>query len=330
MKTTRIGAALAAIIAIATGLSAQAQSLDTLQVDSKGPLTIKWYSASLPREDTTLVSQGASWPAAASNWMTAIRTEAATVGIGHEQAKSITFNDYEGMVTSTTFNSWRASTVGAAGEYGNRQHYGFKLSCQTGSFIPANTTYTLTTYKWEGSWVSYSTVSPSMALDNNTFRQRINVDGTVAANQTMSLATSGFIYGGYGFGVPAYGSGENSAKLQNALDWLTSKKLRVDISVTVPHSSGTTYTFSNTYMPPTLDPTQLQVRYVKNPVLGISRGLQWASPAGGLYQVFKSPNLVAWTPVGMATSSGAGIINFAVTDEPGEGAPRMFYRIRGW
>ena len=336
---TKIAALVAAIISTVIPSIANASppiNNDNIAVETKGPVTIGWYSASLPREDASGTAQGVSWPVASANWMQAIRTDA-VVGSGHTGVQNIAYNDYLGMTTSTTFNSWRGTTS-ADGEFGNRQHFGFKVSTQTGYFIPASITYVISSQVWNGSgWVNaiYSNVSASMAMDNNPFRVRLNPgtdglygtsDDAVSAVQTTSTQTNAFIFGGYGIGVGAYGSGTSQDKLNNVLSYMQANWFRVVLTVSVPHSDGNTYTFNNVYMPPQQGANNTSLVYV--PFDGeTSASLNWSTTLGGLFEIQKSPDLVNWTPVGMV--SGSGLLTFLAQDQSG-GAPMFFYRTRRW
>jgi hypothetical protein len=336
-KLNVIGLAIFLIVGQNTALSAE-----TVETQTQGPVTIKWYSASLPREDVAVPAhQGASWPTASSNWMEAIRTDSPTVGTDRNQVTNIRHNDYAGMVSSSNFSLWR-SNAETSSEYGNRQHYGFKMYSQIGSFTPNNITYTISSQVWNGTgWVNqiYSGVTSSMAQDNNPFRQRLNagvdtvygtVDDVFASSQVMSSPTNSFIYGGYGIGISAYGNGTNQDKINNALAYMQGGKLRVVLMVSVLHSNGTTYTFSNTYMPPCLDMSQIKAVY--SPSSGGSGAyISWPSDPSSLYLVAKSPDMMTWSPVsGNGYYDGGTPLTSVVTAEQPNLESKCFYRIQAW
>lgn len=336
---TNIGKLIGLALVVGQVVCASAQ---TVESQTQGPVTVKWYSASLPREDSTMVAQGSSWFAASNNWMQAIRTDAAAVGSGRDEAKKITYNDYLGMISSPGINSWRGIIQPSWVEFGNRQHYGFKVFAQTGSFVPANITYSITTQAWNGSnWVNqlYVGMSSSMAQDNNSFRQRLNAgqdgvygttDDVVSASQTTASPSNGFIFGGYGIGVGAYGNGTDQDKLNNALAYMQGNKFRVVVTVTVPHTSGT-YAFTNIYMPPARDMSVVKAVYTPPFESGgqtFGARVSWPSDSTGLYLMEKSTDLTNWTSVGYY-AGGSGVTSVGFPEQM-VGIERCFYRLKGW
>jgi hypothetical protein len=323
------------LIALVIGQSVLAQQ-QTISAETQGPVSIEWYSASLPRE-----SSGASWPVASTNWMNAIRTEQ-TTGAGRVEAKRIDYCDYPGMVTTASFSSWKA-TADTSSDFGNRQHFGFKLSTQSGYFIPASINYTIRTEVWNGvQWIPllFPDVPSSMAIDNNSFRQRLNAgtdgvygttDDVVSGSQLMGNQTNGFIYGGYGIGVGVFVGGNNQQQLDGTLLYLRDKKLRVIVTVVVPYSNGTSYTFKTIYlpleqfMPPQKDPNTISVVY--NPLKpGETHSrVSWInSGTAQIYEVQKSADLSNWTHHAYTDQQGCDVM------EEKEGAPKGFYRLRAW
>ena len=315
------------------GVNLQAQDMQV-----QGPVSIKFYRSVLPREDASGSAQGSAWSTASSNWMNVIRTEVASIGDGtHAVAKVIDYNDYYGMVTTPSFGSWRAVASSSTPiEYGNREYYGFKVYTQSGSFIPSNITYHIGTYVWNGtSWVNViypiSTTIAAMNLDGNNFRQRLNAgndgvygtaDDIVASSQLSSSPTNAFIYGGYGIGIGAYGSGTNQDKINNALAYMSGGKLKTVVTVTVLHN-GTTYSFTNTTMPPS---QMVQLAYVPKSS-NSTASITWTG-TGLLYQYEKSPDLQNWT-ADNSYISGSGPMSIDVAEQ-GLGFKKYFYRLRAW
>ena len=340
MKTTHTISKLVITSLVALSAALPAHKAESAPL-SPAPVSIQWYAASLPRQEDSGVAQGASWPSAAANWMSAIRANSLTaVGTGRASALNITYVDYLGMVTSSSFNSWRSNAefIPSDLEYGNRQYFGMKVVAQTGSFIPANITYNITTEIWNGSsWapVLFNNVPASMAVDGNVFRQRLDAghdtifgssDDVPSASQLMSLPSNCFIYGGYGIGVGAYGSGGPQQQLNNALSYIQSNKLRVLLTVTVPYSNETTYTFNTIYMPPAQN---IQAIYLP-PSGSIPTYVNWSSSNGMLYSVESSTDLVDWNnplrPI-VYLNGVAGSTFQAVLDQH-NGVNKCFYRVK--
>ena len=335
MKTKNtLGKLSMSLVLVFTALSAH--KADGVPISS--PPSIQWFASSLPREDSTGAAQGASWPSAATNWMMAIRTNSTTaVGTGRAAAMNINYADHFGMVTSSAFNSWRAVAEFPSSEYGNRQYFGFKVVVQSGSFVPSNITYHITTQVWNTSsgWntVLFNNVSSSMALDNNIFRQRLDAGGdgvfgtsddSVSSSQVMSLPTKAFVYGGYGIGVGAYGSGSPQDQLNNALNYIQSGKFRVLLTVGVPYSDGNTYTFTTIYMPPATD---IQAVYLP-PSGSTPAYVSWPGSTGTLYSVESSTDLVSWNPP-VYVNGAAGSTFCPVLDQH-NGVPKCFYRVKAF
>lgn len=307
----------------------------TVETQTDGPLTIKWYSASLPKEGTAQ-TQGISWPVASANWMEIIRTEALSKGKNRLKAEKVNFCDYAGMLTSDGFNSWRGVSESPSQESGNRQYFGFKVYCQTGSFTPSNITCSVVSEVWGGTtkdWQPDNLIngSPTMASNGNTFRLRLDAgpntdygdyDDVLASSQVMTVGANCFIYGGFGIGL----GGTSQGQLDSALNYMKGNHLRVKLTVRITHSSSSSpYIFTTVYMPPMKDVSDLNPAYY-SPGSGEGHGhLRWTGKTGLVYEVKKSTNLIDWTHL-----SYTDAVSEELSEENDGTEPKCFYRINGY
>lgn len=320
-----------AIIGLAILIVGQV-SAQTVVSETKEPLSIKWYSASLPKEWVSQ-TQEVSWVEASANWMDIIRTEESNKGLDRSKAEKISYCDYPGIITSTGFNSWRGVADPSSLEFGNRQHFGFKVYAQQGDFIPSNITYRIISEIWNGSeWVADGTVngSATMLTTGNTFRRRLDAgpdtkygtgDDTLSTSQVTSIATNCFIYGGFGVGL----GGNSQDKLNSALQYMKANKFRISVTVSVPHSDGNTYIFSTCYMPALQDTTGLNPVYTSPLPEETHAHARWNDTAGLVYELEKSTDMIVWTHHTYTESSSCDLY------EENEGLLRQcFYRIKAY
>lgn len=278
--------------------------------------------ASLPREsESDTAHKGQSWDAAAANWMTALRTGVNSVGTGRELAlREYDLGDYHKMITSTTNRTWKGNddSTGSTIEWGNYWHQGIQVLATDGdTFKPSDVTVQIQSFSLDsnGNYAAGSINGSVTFTELNYFRQVLDSDGTVSALQSPNVATTNFIYGGYGAALLMGGTGNVQEKLDATSDHWWNKQYKLRYTVTVHGSSEAS--------------TSWEVERQK-PVLALSDGKLIITnlPTGKTAEIQFSPDLSSWEFLVYSTGTGADITIQSPHISDTNQFPKMFYRVK--
>ncbi len=342
---------LLAVLCLILGISpVSAQTPTSFDLTKSSDIGVVAYLGYMPRESpTNLALQGPDWTAAATNWVTILRTGGITQGSGHAMAAKQPRMDYDWMVTST-YQSWHKALT-TDGDHGNRTHWGFR----------ANSLKPTVKFRICDVWckVESYTYSPSQGwhLDGvihietdltvlNYFRLRLeagpdgvngNNDDIVSGLQDSAVPSENCLYGGLGTGIGSFGSGNDQQKLDNVVAYCRTNNMVLRLVMNIPYLDGTTpkeETWSMCSVPstfvasPNLPDGKTVPPVAFNGSNEVTFGIMTDAPEpNGLYVVEKSPDLIHWSDLRPPDIGDNGILHIKVADQTA-GAPHYFYRGR--
>lgn len=342
MKTSTTFAAYLIAALSSLGLPASAQGdgevIPMTTVSSSDGIRIEVVLGHLVKESAAVpATQSSTWSANRDIWMNALRSGAQSGGSVPDftYAAKSAYLIASRMITSTTGQSWNAAPhAGPTSQWGGRAHAAVGVTVKKSgvTFMPKDIVITARSYSLNTMWFTDGVIVTTATFNESLNEFRVctvpgGIDGivgdTVDPVQSISTPRTSFLYGGIGFGVLEYGSGDLATRLNRARNYVEGpgKGFVIDYFVQVPYMDNgepktavgrTVFMSESLANPDTFSALPLNLDFGfdeggKSLFLGTPGGSETASTSSNaLYLMQTSTDLDSWSPVGSVALLGNG------------------------